>query len=272
MPAIDPARLAYEIQVLRAEGENPARLAQRALDLLEFYADRTRRPKGAARAGEVAWVLGVPRPVQRTLATALQGQINGQETVGLETASLLWDAGHREARVLAASILSPLQGSRVADWVEARAPACDDAEVLTELAGRGLAGWRAAAPQALLDRIAGWLRVSDHGLRGFAMVALTADVQDSSFEDLPSVFRLLRTVTPPVRGPVLRAHWKLVETLAKRSAPETARYLLDELSAGKAEMARLIRQVLPSFPPRQRRLLEEALSEQMRPGIIPPSE
>ena len=36
-----------------------------------------------------------------------------------------------------------------------------------ELAGAGLAGWTAAAPQASLDRIAGWLRVSDHGLRAF---------------------------------------------------------------------------------------------------------
>ncbi len=272
MPAIDPARLAHEIELLRAEGESPAGLAQRALDSLELYADRARRPRGGAVPGEGAWVLGVPRPVQRALATALQGQMGGQEAVALETASLLWGAGHREARMLAASVLGPLQSGRVADWVEARAPACDDPEVLAELAGRGLAGWRAKAPQALLDRIEGWLRVSDQGLRAFAIAALTAHVQDSLFEDLPSVFRLLRSVTPPARGPLLRAQRKLVETLAMRSAPETARYLLDELAAGKAGVSRLTRQVLPSFPLRQRHLLEEALSEQMRPGIIRSSE
>ena len=50
MPAIDPARLAQRSRSCGPEGENPARLAERALDLLDFYADRTRRTKGAARA------------------------------------------------------------------------------------------------------------------------------------------------------------------------------------------------------------------------------
>jgi hypothetical protein len=79
--------------------------------------------------------------------------------------------------------------------------------------------------------------------------------------DLPRLFGLL-SLAPPQAGEAWRAQVAILQGAARRSPAEAARYLVDEIESGSPGAARLARQILDDFPPRQRLALRKAL----RPG------
>ncbi len=260
MPAVDPARLAREIDAILEHFGDPGALRRLVLDVLDFYADRARRPGASIHADDAPWAFGVPRPVLRSMGRALRARSVQQPQVALAAAEALWGAGYRETQVLAASILASQAGPQAADWAQPRAEACQDRAALAELAGPGMEGWRRAEPQAFLARASVWLRSANPRLLAFGLLALTAAVEAPGFVDLPAVLRMLAGVCGETRGESRRGLVALVRVLARRSPAETARFVLDELEARTPGAERLLRGVLEAFPAPQRERLAQALS------------
>ena len=260
MTAIDPQRLAREIDALGVELENPKALRSRVVALLDIYADRTRRTGAGANPARAPWSFDVPPPVMRSLKRYLSQQLIEKPELAREIADELWLAGYRETQMLAAELLSVHTAEQVAGWVEARAGESVDSTTLASLAGNSLSAWRQADPQGFLEKISLWLRGENSRIKTLALHALTAAVQEPVFEDLPTIYRLLQSFETPLRGELKRAMFELVAALAKRSPAETTHFLLERLRSGGTAAKRLARHVQDDLPAQQRSAIAKALS------------
>jgi len=268
MPAIDPERLKQQVDRLLNVVSDPVELQRGCIELLDFYADRTLKSIAIGEADETYRAFGAPKPLMRALSFGLRTRLQEQPTSSFPAAAALWEAGYRETRVLASAILGELNGEEVPGWAEIWALACDDQMALWELANQGLASCRKANPTIFLEKVEIWLNSTQKRLQSFAILALHSAVEDPSFEDLPSVFRLLDGTTGKFGGALFHALNRLISTLARRSPPEAARFLMDELARGSGGAIRMVQNTLENFPARQRSLLEHALSVKNQAGII----
>ncbi len=260
MPAINPERLGREIGLISERFNRPDELRREVLGLLDFYADRAKRPGAATHADDVPWNFGIPKPVQRSLAKTLSACGVRDPGSALTAAQSLWQAGYRETCLLALAIVSGQTGPEVADWIEAHILEAQDSRVLHDAAGVGLEGWRLTDPPAFLRRAIGWSRGQETRLQTFGLLALAAAVDDPRFEQLPGLLRGLAGLRSAPRGESRRALNDLVNSLARRTPPEAARFLLDEIERHSPGIDRLVRSNLDAFPPSQRQQLSRALS------------
>jgi hypothetical protein len=269
MSAVNPKRLAAQVEDLLTLLDDPQAFCRQCLDLLEFYASRTRKPVTMTNLEETLRVFNVPRPVIRALSTGLSKHTQARSHLAWPAAAALWETGYRETRLLSSAILGGQPTEEVAQMAEAFASDCDDDVVLFELADRGLVGWRYGAAPKFLEKVAIWIESPRRRLRVFALMAIRAAVDDSEFAELPTVFRILSGRVESARGDERRSLYALVRSLAKRSPPETVRFLLDEMAKDGPSSRRMVRNTWESFPLRQRQLLERALSTENRTGIMP---
>lgn len=259
MPAIDPDRLTRQVANVAAAIGDPPELRRRTLDLLEFYADRTRRPGPSTQVDDVPPSFGAPRPVMRSLSATLVRAATGRAERALSAADGLWRADCREARLLAAALVGSVEGEDAAAWVERHAAAADDNVVLSEMAGRGLIGWRMSDPLDFVGHMARWLDSSKRSLQHLALLATTSAVEDPEFRQLPRLFSLLSGRSGSYRGEIRKAFTSAVRALARRSPPETTHFLLAELASGEAGAVRLARNILDALPPDNAGRLRQAL-------------
>ena len=260
MAAVDPQRLAREIEAMGVEMENPKALRSRVVALLDIYADRTRRTGASANLDRAPWSFDVPAPILRTLKQYFCEQLAGRLELVWGIADEFWSAGYRETQMLAAVVLSLHEVEQVAVWAEEHAAGSVDSATLAELAGSGLAGWRKADPQAFLNKVPYWLQMEEARLKALALHALGAAVREPSFEYLPTIYNLMSGFVQPTRGDVRRALIDLMHALAQRSPAETTHFLLERLERGASGAERLARQIQDSLPAPQQTAMRKALS------------
>ncbi len=260
MTAIDPQRLAREIEALGEALEDAKALRSRVVALLDIYADRTRHTGSSGDPERTPWMFDVPSPFLRTLKQFLTDQLQGRPQLMWNIAEELWQAGYRETQLLAADLASLGEDEGVGDWAEARAHESLDSVTLTALAGNGLAGWRRADTEGFLRVVLFWLKEGNARIKTLAVHALTAAVKDSSFKDLPTVYRLIHSLEQPKRGELRRALVLLLRALALRSPAETTHFLLDRIQRGGEEDRRLAQQVQEVLPAAQRAAIQDTLS------------
>jgi hypothetical protein len=259
MPAIDPDRLTRQVVKVAAAIGDPIELRRRALDLLEFYADRTRRPGPSTQVDDVPPSFGAPRPVMRSLTSSLVRAVAGRRERALAAADALWRADYRETRLLAAALVGSLDDRQAAAWVEDHAALAEDNVVLGEMAGRGLAGWRQADPLGFVDNLTNWLDSSKRPTQHLALLAIIAAVDDPGFRQLPRLFPLLSGRSGSFRGEIRKAYTDSIRALARRSPPEATHFLMAEVASGDPAAFRLARAVLDTLPPDNAGRLRRAL-------------
>ncbi|HLC02903.1 MAG TPA: DNA alkylation repair protein [Anaerolineales bacterium] len=259
MPAIDPDRLTRQVAKVAAAIGDPTELRRRTLDVLEFYADRTRRPGASTQVDDVPPAFGVARPVMRALTVSLLRAVAARPENTQPAAEALWRAESRETRLLAAALIGDLKGEDAPTWIERYFTATDDNFVMLEMAGRGLASWRKSDPSGVVDNLARWLDSSQRPLQHLALLAMAAAVDDPEFRQLPQLFTLLSGRSGSFRGETRNAFTRAVKALARRSPPETTHFLLAELATGDPGAVRLARIVIDSLPADNAARLRQAL-------------
>ncbi len=233
MPAVDPNRLARQVEELATEPRDPNQMARVVRDLVEEYSD-TAKPS----------VPSVPTPVIRSLRKALQ-QHGQHEAI----AEALWNEGLPDTRMLAAGLVERIEGPEVAATANRWAIQNVAIEVVLELADRGLAGWRRADPTGLLDQVTIWLDARKRRSRVLAVYVLRALVSDPDFEDLPSAFRLIEGRLGEIRGEMREAMVALITALEKLASEETVNFLSDE------ETSPLVKTLRARFNPQSVRMV-----------------
>jgi hypothetical protein len=260
MPAIDLSRLSREVERLQSAFGSPGEVVRGAVDVLDFYAERARRPAAAPSPEERGRSLDVPAPVLRAIGIGLQKQAGVQPEGCWDVAQALWDADLRETRVLACWVLSGLNDGAVAAWVERRAADLEDSAVLTAVVERALLGWRRSSGKAYVEQIGRWLGTSRSVLHALALRALLAGLEIPELEDLHLAFQALARLPHPMRGEARQALTDLLATLAKRSPAETTRFLLEGIDREQPGIERQVRSLIAGLPPTQRERLTAALA------------
>jgi hypothetical protein len=261
VPAVDRARLAHQVEQVAAAVAEPAVFRRRFQDLMEFYADRTRRPNPDAGG------YGVPAPVLKAVAAALNDLALTPDQTAL-VADVLWSMNVREARLTALALARSQPLEDVAARVLAWSDTTQDPDVLDELAGPALITLRRREAAAFLAMMEVGCRAPTGRQRAFALRALAEAAADRSFQELPEVLRLLPSGPEAPVGDEARALSRLVAELARRSPGETLRLLRERLERRQPAAYRLALIALPELPERGRSRLQRSLSAFRAAGII----
>jgi hypothetical protein len=260
MPAVDLARLTREVDRLTQAFGVPADLLRATLDVLEFYAERARRPMASGATLERGRSLDVPAPVVRAIGAGLQKQARLHPEGCLPVADVLWEARTRETQVLACWILAVRTDAEVADWLERRVADMDDPGVLRAAVDRALQGWRQAEAKAYIDQIDRWLGSPRSALQALGLRALESALDLPELEDLQRAYRGLSLLPRPVRGEARHALAAVLAGLAQRSPAETTRFLIEEIERDVPGIDRLVRSLAAALPLPQRDRLAAALA------------
>jgi len=253
MPAIQPARLKQQAALLASHFDNPAVFVRSLHNLLDFYADRVRRPGHTGKPAPLIASYRVRPPVLRQIIQELIPLVSESPQQGLALCDALWEEPYLGFRLLAATLLGQIPPDqyeqvvhRLQTWIT---PDLDD-HLTTILLDQSLSRLHRERPQIPLTLVQDWLASSNTFQQQLGLRALLPMIQDPGFENLPAFFRLLhpfiRQAPPPLRVDILEALLALVH----RSPQETAYFLQQTLELSNCpDTPWLVRQSLPEFPP-----------------------
>lgn len=263
MPAIDPRRLRRDAAEAAQAAGDPDEALRRALDLLEYHADRTRRPTATARAEDVLPGFGTPGPVRRALTQAFDDALASDQEARWALIETLWRSGYREAQEIAADLMGALSGPTVPERVEGLVLERSTNRIARRwLVDRGLHGWREREPAAFVGRVETWLESAEQALVASGLEALMAGLDSLPSEHLPACFAALSGLADELNGSEYRMYRSLLEKLSRRNPPECAQFLLDELRRHNHAPAYrdLVRRLVDGFVGAQRAELEGAMT------------
>jgi hypothetical protein len=260
MPAINPSRLNRQVEAAMAQAADSGRFVRAVREIVEYYADRTKRSTAASEALIMSNVLRVPRPVLAAVCSAIQAHAEFIPAERHKAAAGLWDLAYRETRYVAVCLARGLEAAAIPGVLERWAAGCDDRQVLSWMAEEGLRDWWDAPGSHPWRTLRTWMAGEDFRVRNLSLLALLKRVEGGLNDaDLPRVFRLLKGAVGNVRSDGHATLSDLIALLAKRSTRETARYLMDEIKRGSPGIKGLVRSSLGAFTPDLRRELEAAL-------------
>jgi hypothetical protein len=200
----------------------------------------------------------VPAAVLRALEQRLRRAAEADPHAGAQAAETLWATSVMEARWLAVGLLELQPIEKQPDWVMDWSETAEDAQLLERLASGPLTRLRALDAEVFWTTVAAGL-AADGPPTTLALIALRDVLPNLDADELPRVFAELEAAPVPLAGEAWRAYVEVVQAAARRSPPETARFLVDEIENSRPGSTRLARQTLADFPPRQRESLRYAL-------------
>jgi len=267
MPAIQLARLKIQTAELVTHFDDPTSFVRRLHDLLDFYADRTRKPGQAGEPPPLIKPYNVPRPVLRQVRTDLAPYVAMDKESALVLCDTLWEEPYLEFRLLAIDLLGLIPTdfpdeilARIKSWA---VPGTED-RLLNALVNEGLTQVRKGTPERYITQLEEWLTAEEYFSRRIGLKAVSITVSDRDFENLPRLFRLLAPLirsTPSQLRPDLL---DVMRALAMRSPNESAFFLRQNLTvmADDDSTAWLIRNSVRYFPEEGQRSLKTALHEE----------
>jgi hypothetical protein len=260
MPAIRPARLKRETEELQGLVGDPSALRWRVVDLLEFYADRTKRYGMSERIGDATVRFHVPTPVIQALKSALVGATKQDPDGSLAIAEELWAVEVQEARLLAISVLANAPPDDSIAKIPVWAKASRDSRVLDALANTAYRGLVSQGDENLRDQVGKWLLSRNDPLQKLGIYTLKAAASDDQTDRVHTVFETLLTVGFRKSLISRPGYAPLLEFLILKNPSETAGYLLQGLRRGRGNIKQLVRELIHHFPASQRRRLESEIS------------
>ncbi len=252
MPAIHLARLKIQITELLTHFTEPSDFLRELHTLLDFYADRTRRPGRSGKPKPLIQAYNVPRQVMRRIYSDIAPLVVADPENALVLADQLWTDPWYESRLLAVSILGilpPCPISVIVERLQAWGKTCREDALLDALLDDGAVQVRSEFPEEYFFLVEGWLTDGDKLSGKLGLRAMPALILNPEFENLPALFRLL--------GPLVRESSSALETdliqavraLGQRSPQETAFFLQQNLNAPhKSGLTLIIRRSLDVFP------------------------
>jgi len=264
MPAIDLGRLKTHAARLIEYFDQPEEFVRQLHEMLGFYTNRTIRPAQAAvRASLPSY--RVPKPVMRQIASEMESPADQFPLHATALASALWNASYLETRLLACHLIGfippasamPLF-SLLPEWVQQS----KDPEIQAALLTDALKRLRRENSHVLLLLIEDLLKSPDHRAQIWGLRALIPLLDEPGFENLPAVFRILRSAVETARPSTQMDLQACLASLERISLTETLHFLREVIAASKnPEMLRILRRMLPTGSPELQAGLRELLRE-----------
>lgn len=263
MPAIQPDLLKRQSARLVQTFADPQVFLRQFEDLLEFYADRARRPGLAGAPPPLLPAYQPPRPVLRQIVRDLAPLIARDPQHALVLADRLWEAAFLESRLLAIEILAQMDvppAEPIVERVTSWATPNQEEQLLQPLLQAGTAPLRAGGQEAFLKMVRDWLSGPDPGHQALGLRALVPLVADQTFPNLPLIFRLVQPLVQRAPIDLLPYLEDLIAILARRSPHETAYFLRQSLpGVPQGGTTSLVRGCIAMFPPELQASLRQAL-------------
>lgn len=272
MTAIQPERLRRQAAQLAEHFADPPTYVRELHQLLDYYADRVRRPGQASRPAPLLQAYNVRPPVLRALLMELLPRLQADLPGGLALCDALWQQPYLEFRMLAILLLGQAAPDppeaiiqRIQSWIT---PALE-LQLIESLLSLGVERLHRERPMALLQLIEQWLVNPQPFYQQLGLRALLPLINNPASENLPVFFRL---ITPLCQSAPSRLRADLLDVLAalaRRSPQETAYFLRQVLAFPDApDTPWLIRQSLSEFPSEIQSGLRSALrAVEKRPAV-----
>jgi hypothetical protein len=265
MPAINLARLKIQAARLAEKFSQPDAFVRELDDLLDYYTNRTIRSTQIIQRLSIP-TYRTPRPVLRQIESERAALAEDHPIEAVALTKALWEAGTLEARLLAANLLGNTPSApaipaltRLPEWLNQST----DKEIREALLTDALARVRRENPDVFFILVEGWLASPRSSLQVWGLRALIPLLQDSRFENLPAVFRILRPALSAA-GPSTQLDLQVcLAALERFSLTETTSYLREVMRDNpKATMLRTFRRILPGLSPELQASLREIFREQ----------
>jgi hypothetical protein len=232
-------------------------------NLMDFYADRTRRSGQFGEPPPLLATYKTPAPVLRQLEREI-APLAAEPAAALALVDALWAEPVIEFRRLAIILLGripPTPPEPVLDRIQAWVAAQPENIILDALLEHGLARIRQETPKVYFPLVEAWLNAHEIFPRQAGLRALSYLLTDPNFENLPAVSRL---ILPWIRSTPADLRTDLVAVLRGLAGrfPQEASYLLKQnLASERPDTLWLARQVLNDLPEE----IQASLRETLRP-------
>jgi hypothetical protein len=263
MPAIQLSRLKAQTSQLLEHFSYPENFLHDLHGLLDFYADRTRRPGTVSGTVVKLHQYHVPNPVMRSVEQMLIPSIIEHSALAITLADALWGEDWAECRLLAIFILgqlAPQPPKLILDRITLWGTSCKEAIITQALATRGTASLRQQAEKDFYQSLEIWITTDQHPLLKIGLQAIPTLIANENFENLPMLFRWL---TPLIRDAEIELKDPLIEimrAMALTAPQETTHFLRQILvSSANRQTAAIIRRALDAFPPDMRVNIQEII-------------
>jgi hypothetical protein len=263
MPAIELSRLKLQAAQLAENFHDPAAYIRACEDLFEFYADRTHRPGEAGSPPPIIPTYKVPGPVLRRILLELDPPAQKDTAGALALADAFWEKGVLEFRLMASNVLgmiTPEDPQPILNRVESWNAANQEDALLAAIADKGLARLRTESRELFIEQLEDWLSSVELAMQKLGLQALLALVDKPRFQNLPVAFRLIAPLIQEAPRELRPYMLDILRPLAHRSPQETAYFLRQAVTQGRAPTALwLARHALDFFPEDNRQKLRETL-------------
>ena len=262
MPAINLAHLKTQAARLADSFGTPEGFVRELNEMLDFYTNRTRRTEQAAKRYSLP-IYYTPQPVLRQIERELEPLADTRPLEALTLADALWQARSLESRILAAYLLGSIPPSsalpllnHLPEWLRFTTAR----EIRRALLTDALARVRRENPVTLLLLLEDWLKSPNQHLQAWGLEALVPLLEDEHFENLPTVFRIIRPTIDAVSSSTQLELQACLAALEHVSLTETTAFLRDLLDASPSPvLLSMLRRMLPAFSPKLQSILREGL-------------
>lgn len=252
MPAIQLARLRLEVADLVEHFHQPEQFVKHLKELLEFYADRTRRPKLEGTPPPILKSFSIPQPLFRLILIEISPLAEMHPEATLNLADTCWAEPIIEFRQIAIHLLaliSPSPSERILDrflpWLEETV----EESLIQQIFDVGLTRLRNELQNEFLILIEKWLVSKEKKQQVFGLIGILSLINTNSFDNLPIVFRLLKVPLDHENKYFRPYLLNIFRKIAQISSQETGYFIKEALTNSPTmEIQWLARHSISFFP------------------------
>jgi DNA alkylation repair enzyme len=262
MPPIDLPRLRARTATLAEHFADPAVTATAVRQMLDDYADRSRRSSPRVASRSLGYSFKVSPPVLRAIVMALRGPAQANPAAARDAAGRLWKNGSREERRIAAELLGQvalLQPAEALALIEAWAPRIEAAETADALAEYGLGPLMRSDPARYLAEARRWVSFPLKWVRRFGLAALMPLVKDRQWDNVPGALSVVRLAMADPDGDVRRAAVAVLVGLAAKSPSEIGQFLREQATRTNANTGSIVRAAMAALDADEQTAIVRAL-------------
>lgn len=263
VPAIQLDRLQKQTLELTKLSSTPEAYLRELIEILEHYADHTRRTGQVAEPIPLLKSYQVPPPVVRHILSSLAPTITSRPGECLLLADTLWEEPSYETRLIAMHILNlvPDQPDQVTQRARYWMADTTEPRLIQALFDYGLVNLARQHSNKFLELTAFWLENPKETLQKIGIRSLAHLVASPEYENFPPVYKILASLCRKPQPELRAALAEPLRILARRSPPETAYFFQELMLGGDSQVSLLVRLVWDEFPEDLRENLRKTMRQ-----------
>ncbi len=264
MPAIHLDRLEQQLNQVFTPESSGVIFRLNFLSLVEAHANLAYQEGREIQRKSLIPKLHLPPILMHRIQLRLISIAKTNSNLAIEYAEQLWSINFYETKLLSSIILGNLPESSTQVVVQKLLDfglSANDFEIHQILFLNGSKNIRQSNQNKWLEIIYSWIDANQRSQLILAISAIRALVQEPTFINLPRIFKIITPIFSIENRKVSSALLILVTDLIEKNSIETAYFLSSTLLVGAPKISsQIIRKTLKLFPPKERQMLKESLT------------